>query len=56
MHEDNFPAVLMLFHNCYPTIPLKYPVVVVDDHYPQAGQANGGIGVDNSQQPATQNA
>ena len=34
MHEDNFPAVLMLFHNCYPTIPLKYPVVVVDDHYP----------------------
>ena len=34
MHEGNFLAVLMLFCNCYPTIPLKYPVVV-DHHYPR---------------------
>ena len=31
MHKDVLPTVLMLFHHCYPTIPLQYHVVV--DHH-----------------------
>ena len=31
MHKDAFPTVLMLFHHCYPTMLLKY-LVVVDRH------------------------
>ena len=31
MHKDVCPSVLMLFHHCYPTMLLKYPVVV--DHH-----------------------
>ena len=31
MHKDVLPTVLMLFHHCYPTMLLKYPVVV--DHH-----------------------
>ena len=32
MHKDVFPSVLMLLHHCYPTLMLKYPVVV--DRHP----------------------
>ena len=28
MYKDVFPSVLMLFHHCYSTLMLKYPVVV----------------------------
>ena len=31
MHKDDCLALLMLFHHCYPTILLKYPVAV--DHH-----------------------
>ena len=34
MHKDDKKTVVTFFHHCYPTIPLKYPVVV-DHHYPR---------------------